>query len=257
MKLRYFERRRKETKETLRKLRDFYSSDLNSKARRLVNFRVLGRNGEENPLRSLRRIKGSIDYRAESTFKEVLRRAEEYEALSEGEKQGIRTLQIKNFKLKRRVRKLESGLENWVKAAEPILADIIDKNPREMNGFEYYAYFSGGGMGAGPIYRMIKSNDGVIRFVTFSDYDDKNTMKPEEPNSWTNIPQEVLKNINPKEKDYFSYIGGYTGLEYTFIGHFEFLTELNHERNKIVREIKQRTGIDLKREAYERRKSSG
>lgn len=256
MTLKYFQRRRKEAEEALRKLRDFYSSDLDSKARRLVNFRVLGRNGEENPLRSLRRIKGSIAYRAESTFKEVLRRAEEYESLSEGEKQGIRTLQIKNFKLERRTRKLESGLENWVKAAEPILAEIIDKNPREMNGFEYYHSFSGGCMGAGSICRMIKSKDGVIRFVTFSDYDNKNTMKPEEPDSWTNIPQEVLKNINPEEKNYLSYIGGYPRVEYTFTGHFEFLTGLNHKRNEIVREIEKRTGRNLKRDVYEARKSA-
>jgi hypothetical protein len=103
----YFERRREEAKQTLQKLRDFYDvGGMNSRfftypldlvshkkeieelrklhvegldlyledyrTRRLVHYKVLDRTGEEDPIRSLGRIRRNIKKRSLLSLKETL-----------------------------------------------------------------------------------------------------------------------------------------------------------------------------------------
>lgn len=89
MRIGYFEKRREQAREALQKLRGYYNeerfvpwnNDVYLGTRSLVNFKVLNRRtGEEDPIKTLRRIKGSISYRTGDTLSETLRRVEQYEA---------------------------------------------------------------------------------------------------------------------------------------------------------------------------------
>jgi hypothetical protein len=115
------------------------------------------------------------------------------------------------------------SLERWVDDAEPILQNIIEKNHDEMNSYEYYALFSGGGYGEGAIYRRVLVKEDNLYIKSFSGYGEHN-FGPERTTA-KDISREILKGILDKT-----------------------VGNVNERRNNVIREIEKRTGRNLKKE---------
>jgi len=117
---------------------------------------------------------------------------------------------------------LSIKFDEWVLDAEPILQNIIEKNPEKMNGFTYYKCFMGGGYGTGAQYKRIFTKDDGFYLQSFDAY----ANYPELDKITSNeIAKQILEGI----------------LDPIIGFHLE-------RRNKLVKEIKRRTGRDLKKE---------
>ena len=235
MAIKYFEQRRERAREeaarTLQKLRDFYSENNpiynpSSREMNLVSFRVLGKSGKEDPVKSLKRIRGSMPRRGGYSLERALPEVEAYWNMPLEKRQELR-------EVKMRPSRIRKGLERWVEKAEPILTGILKENTEKLNGMCYDNIGSDLPEYGWSYHYQINSEEGSLRITKWTGegpyYD--NLPRPEEE-----VASEMLKDIS-------------------YPWRYERLSERNKLRNKLVREIEKRTGRNLKREVYEARQS--
>ena len=139
---------------------------------------------------------------------------------------------------------LGKRLKEWVEYTKPILTDVIENNLDAISGLRYYAQTSGdSGMQEvldvdGSLSLRFKGwscdyGDGYMQNNVSSDFVSSQILGQFDPSD--------LRNINLNMKD---------GQE-----KFDGLVKLVGERNELTREIEKRTGRNLKKEVYEKRKN--
>jgi hypothetical protein len=255
----YFERRREEARETLQKLRNYYSRENSPDpeydyVRRCVNFKITDINGKENPVKSLRRIRKTIVHRTEKYLPEVLKEIEDYENSTEEEKEKRRSFLLRQARTKR----FASDLETWINKAELVLSDIIKTNSNEMDGFEYYYKHSPGGsfFADSDLFKKISVSGGEIYTNEIARGYGQESVYPPIREDSLSISQSLLRYIHPSRAPGYKFIpiqGDYTktASEFKKLNLYEGLIELNHKRNELVRTIEKLTGRNLKKEIRE------
>jgi len=247
MAIKYFERRKQEAEDTLRKLREFYSEENDPYnrycgERRTVNSGVIDKGtGEENPVKSLRKIKPHFSYNIGILLDRQEKFGGVYEYVNDKERQQkSRTTTEERFK---------SDLESWIGDAIPILGRIIAENPDQMDGFKYkesHAQY-------GHDENEIKNVNGEIQ-ISRTGYDFGHAVYHEmRKKPCSRIALEALNDTTyPKDHviEWYLHPGAFK-LGDVDVGK---LRKSNRKRNQLVREIEKRTGRNLKREVYEARR---
>ena len=297
MAIRYSGRKRQEAEGILKKLRGFYNErndpayrNAYSLQRNFVNFKVKDkRTGAENPVKSLKRIKGNIKKRLGYSLKEALAETDKFSGAFEKDRitKGTSAEEIERNYLGYKSRELSGRLELWAKEAEPILEEIIDQNLEQMIGFKYYSQYSKGMYGEGEIYEEIARGnerpdiyfqnqwrDKKFYVQPSSAYGEYNFLEETEAKS---IASKILGQIVPDpNKEGIDYVTEWVtekesmqkgiavidiseGIGKERVGRLLAHREsevLAKKRNQIVKEIENRTGRNLKREVYEARRNA-
>lgn len=285
----HIEGKRIKAEKRLEKFRDFYKKENNpsskyEKERKIVYISVPKIFGKgENPIRTLRKIKKRW-YKAHGySYQNWIYRIKEindFQKLSQEERIKRANEQIKEQIKRDKRRRLESILSQWVENAEPIFEEIIEQNPEQMMGFEYYDHYSGGGYGEGAIYKRIVKKDkklpvhfeGICQGKKFytqssSDYGEHNWI---EETSAKEIASKILKQVVPdpsnkgvvylpewvsdenqipkNEIKVIDFSKGTNKSKAGWLAPHRETSVLVKKRNQIVKDIEKRTGRNLKKE---------
>ena len=226
----YIERKRAEAQTKLKQLKDFYTyQDTYGYQKSIDGSEIFSNiNVGESPIKSLRKKGKEFEKKYGWLWLEgIMKRSETFNNLSDEEKRKLVYKQVRNHREER----AKNLLEKWCRDALPILENIIQENSQSIDGLEYYSSSTAGNYG-GTYYKRVSIKDGEISTISFDNYGEhKNSTKKE---NIQKIASEILQpGVLKKETPWPRYNACYTE---------------NMERNRIVKEIKKKSGRNLKKD---------
>ena len=231
----YFERKKAEAQAKLNQLREFYTyPDSYGWQKSIDGSEIFSDIDEKNsPTKSLRKKRKEFEKKYGGwELSGLMWNAENFHKLSEEEK---RKWVYERMRSKREER-AEKLFEKWCEDALPILENIIQQNPEGVNGLEYFDYAIAGNYG-GTFGKRVNIMNGKIYTTSYDMcYGRKYDTREE------NV-HEVASSILIQGR-----------LEPGILRRYDGCYSKNMERNRIVEEIKKKSGRNLKNEVSELKK---